>query len=562
MAVGTKSKECTKGMRRTLRKPAKLALVLCAGIVGWAWLSAPALAQTGATPAAADIEPGKQLYMERCQHCHGESGDGKGVSAAVVYPKPRDFTSGIYKFRTHHENANGNKMAGDEDIFRSINDGLHGTSMPAWGGFYNKQQIGQLVAYIKTFASVYQEDKAGAALDFSGEIPSSPASIAKGKEHFEKTFECHTCHGMAGRGNGQQALDGLKDDWGERIWPANLTRPWTYRGGHGRGDIFRNIALGITGTPMPAFADPDPMAAAREATDAQSKKDAEAFAREVRENIWHTVNYVQSLWTYSDEPEVKSVLRAKLLDGPLPAGPDDPAWKKVPVNYYPLVGQVVEEPRLFHPMIVGVEVQALHNGKELAFRVVWDDRTESKPGGSGATETFADAVALQFPAQPLQGLERPYFLMGDSKRPTDLWYWRNDSPEKAVLVQTTGSKSFQPGENAGGLRAQGVFDNGQYRIVLQRTLHTKNAGKEVQFEVGKFSPFSMTTWDGSNGEQGGGKRTVMAWYTLYLEPEPSKAPMYLWGIGIVVGVILQFSAYYVTRKNHGQSNTVTETGRS
>jgi hypothetical protein len=38
--------------------------------------------------------------------------------------------------------------------------------------------------------------------------------------------------------------------------------------------------------------------------------------------------------------------------------------------------------------------------------------------------------------------------------------------------------------------------------------------------------------------------------------------MYLWGIGIVVGVILQFSAYYVTRKNYGQSNTVTETGRS
>ena len=41
------------------------------------------------------------------------------------------------------------------------------------------------------------------------------------------------------------------------------------------------------------------MAAAREATDPQRKKDAEALAREVRENIWHTVNYVQSLWTYS-----------------------------------------------------------------------------------------------------------------------------------------------------------------------------------------------------------------------------------------------------------------------
>jgi cytochrome c len=55
----------------------------------------PALAQTGATPLAPEAEAGKQLYMDRCQHCHGENGDGKGVSAAVVYPKPRDFTSGI-----------------------------------------------------------------------------------------------------------------------------------------------------------------------------------------------------------------------------------------------------------------------------------------------------------------------------------------------------------------------------------------------------------------------------------------------------------------------------------
>jgi len=510
----------------------------------------------------ADLEAGKQLYTQHCTHCHGETGDGKGVSAPVVYPGPRDFTSGIYKFRMRHETADGNKMAADEDIFRSINEGLHGTSMPAWGGLLSKLQMAQLVQYVKTFAAVFKEDKPGAAVDFSGEIAASPASIAKGKEHFDKTFECHTCHGSAGRGNGQQALDGLKDDWGERIWPANLTRPWTYRGGHNRRDIFRNIALGITGTPMPAFADPDPMAAARAATDAQGKKDAEALAREVRENIWHTVNYVQSLWTHPDEPEVKSVLTARLVEGPLPLGPDDSVWQKAPTNYYPLVGQVIEEPRLFTPLIVGLEVQALHNGKEVAFRLMWDDRTESKPGGSGDTETFVDAVALQFPAHPMPGSERPYFLMGDAKRPTDLWYWRNDTPDRAVLVQTTGAKSFQPGDNPGGLRAQGVVDNGQYRVVMQRALRTKSTDKEVQIGVGIFLPFSLTTWDGSNGEQGGGKRTVTAWYNLYLEPEPSRAPIYLWGIGIVVGVMLQFSAYYVTRKNRGQSNTVSETGRS
>jgi DMSO reductase family type II enzyme heme b subunit len=503
---------------------------------GWLWTTA--VAQT-----EADIAAGKQLYTERCAHCHGETGDGKGVSAAVVYPKPRDFTSGLYKFRTRYETSQGNKLPADEDLFRSIAEGLHGTSMPAWGFFFNKQQIGQLVQYIKTFASVFQDDKPGAKLDFGGEIASSAASIAKGKEHFEKTFECYTCHGMAGRGNGQQALDGLQDDWGERIWPANLTRPWTYRGGHSRQDIFRNIALGITGTPMPAFGDSNPL------------------DPELRQQIWHTVNYVQSLWTQPEEPGVKSVLVAKRMKGPLPSSPDDPSWKDVPANYYPLVGQVIEDPRLFTPMIVGAEIRAVHNGKEVAFRLLWDDRTESKPGQEKGEETYADGMALQFPAHPTPGGERPYFLMGDGAHPTDLWYWRND-PGTTVVVQTTGSKSFQPGENAGGVQGQGLFDSGQYRLVMKRTMQTKNADKETQFTVGSFLPFAMTAWDGSNGEQGGGKRTVTAWYNLYVEPEASKAPLYLLLTGIVVGLVVEFSALYMTRRNFTQRNTVHEQRRS
>jgi hypothetical protein len=85
---------------------------------------------------------------------------------------------------------------------------------------------------------------------------------------------------------------------------------------------------------------------------------------------------------------------------------------------------------------------------------------------------------------------------------------------------------------------------------MQRAGHTKNAGKEVQFTVGSFLPFSVTVWDGSNGERGGDRRTVAAWYNLYLEPEPSKTPIYLLLAGIAVGIVLEFSALYATRKNH------------
>ena len=50
----------------------------------------------------------------------------------------------MYKFRTRHETEQGNKLAADEDIFRSISEGLHGT-MPGWATF--KLQITQLVVY-------------------------------------------------------------------------------------------------------------------------------------------------------------------------------------------------------------------------------------------------------------------------------------------------------------------------------------------------------------------------------------------------------------------------------
>ena len=536
--------------QRKTRGRSVSALACCMGVGLWLLLSLPGASLVNAQPTQADLEAGEQIYLQRCAHCHGAEGDGVGASTDVVYPKPRDFTSGVYKFRTRHETEDGNWLAADSDIARSIREGLHGSSMPGWETVLTAQQIDQLVHYIKTFADVFEEDTPGLELSFANEIPSSPESIAQGKEMFETFFECHTCHGTDGRGNGQQALDGLEDDWGYRIWPANLTKPWTYRGGSGRRDIFRNIALGIAGTPMPPFADPDPMAEARETDDPEEKQEIEALARELQESIWHTVNYVQSLWTYPQEPDVRASLTAKRVEGALPESPDDAAWQQTPVNYYPLVGQVIQEPRLFAPMTVGVEIQALHNGEEVAFRLVWDDRTESRPGESDEMETYVDAIALQFSSKPLSGMEKPYFLMGDASYPTDLWYWRND-PGDAVLVQTQGAGTFQVGDKGGGLVSQSQFDNGQYRVVIKRALQTEQTDSEVQFSIGAFIPFSVTGWDGSNGESGGYQRTVMAWYSLYLEPEPSKAPIYLLLAGIGFGLIVEFSALYVTRKNHG-----------
>ena len=525
-----------------------------AGVVGAGLILGGGAVPSARAQSAADLEAGKRLYTERCEHCHGAEGDGQGYATEYVFPRPRDFTGGVYKFRTRHETPDGNRLAGDEDIYRSICEGLHGTSMPGWCGFFREAQIWQLVHYLKTFAEVYEEDKPGRPIDYSGEIPYSAESAAKGKEYFENDFECNTCHGAAGRGNGQQALDGLEDDWGQRIWPANLTRPWTYRGGHSRKDIFRNLVMGINGTPMPSFADPDPMSFAREIEDPEERKVEEAFAREVREKLWHVVNYVQSLWTHWEEPQPKAAITAERVSGTLPLSADDPAWQDVEGNWYPLVGQVVEGNRLFTPLVVGLHIQALHNGEDIVFRVEWDDRTESQPGETEAGEKiYADAMALQFPSTKLVG-EKPYFLMGDATHSTALWYWRNDTNQIRKL-QTAGYKTFNPDgvEDTGGIEGQGVVDDGQYRVVMKRALRTQNAENEVQFVEGEFLPISMTVWDGSNGEHGGDMRTVTAWYNLYLAPEPSKAPMYLAIAGIAFGLVIMSTAVYVTKNGNGQA---------
>jgi hypothetical protein len=162
-------------------------------------------------------------------------------------------------------------------------------------------------------------------------------------------------------------------------------------------------------------------------------------------------------------------------------------------------------------------------------------------------------MALQFPSKRLAG-ERPYFLMGDSTHTTDLWYWRNDT-NRIIKLQTSGYKTFNPDgvEETGAVEGQGVTDNGQYRVVMKRALHTKDAEQEVQFVVGEFLPISMTVWEGSNGETGGDRRAVTAWYNLYLEPEPSKAPMYLAMAGIAFGLVLMSTAVFVTKNGNGHA---------
>jgi DMSO reductase family type II enzyme heme b subunit len=451
-------------------------LIICASVAA----SLALAADLGTAFAQGDANAGKAVYERKCLLCHGEKGDGKGASAELLAPKPRDFTKGLYKIRT-----TANKTPTDQDLFRIITEGMPGTSMPAWGVLPDKDRW-NLVAYIKTFAAdAFKE--APKKLELPKDVSSSEASLKRGKEMYE-AIECHKCHGTEGRADGPSRAE-LKDEWGHPIPPANLTQRWTFRGGASRTEVATRIANGVLGTPMPAFLD----------------------SVEKPEDVWHLTNYILSLG-----PERPGYATLVIVGSVRDAIPDDPNaefWKKISPQYIPLMGQVIMDPRNFNPAIELVSVRAVYNDKEAAFHLTWDDPTESKGDGK---QTFPDAISLQFPPQITAGTERPYFLMGDANEAVYLLRW--EQGKGVVEASANGPAKIAP--LAGGeATGKAVFANGQYRLVIKRPLAARGDGRPT-FQPAVFTPVAFQAWDGGAGETGP-KMSLTSWYYLRLEEPQS-----------------------------------------
>jgi cytochrome c oxidase cbb3-type subunit I/II len=234
-------------------------------------LTSGAALQSSEAEKSHDLLPrGKQVYLRRCVGCHGVNGDGKGAAARFLNPKPRDFTSGIFKFRSTGGDVN--SLPSDEDLFVTVTHGLWGTAMPPWYDIDARERLA-VIQYIKTFSPRWKTEKPGAPVQIPDEPPVTATSIANGKQQFETI--CAACHGLAGLGDGVPH-DAFTDTWGNPENPANFTLPAGVPGGvklgHDGRHIFKTIMTGVGGTPMPVFAGTF--------TPAQ---------------IWDIVHYVQSL---------------------------------------------------------------------------------------------------------------------------------------------------------------------------------------------------------------------------------------------------------------------------
>ena len=465
-----------------------------------------------------DTEKGEVIYQKRCLQCHGDEGDGLGPAADYLNPPPRDFTLGLYKFISSAFDAD---LPNDADLLRMINDGMPGTAMPGWSDILSETEIQDVIAYIKTFAEL--EGAPEGQVDFGTQVQSSPESIAAGDKLFHDGERCSECHGVAGKGD---AVKKLKNDNGERTWPRNLTKPWTYRASADPKDIYTRISAGIPTTQMPSFADP------------KSKKKLSVEER------WHVANYVAALAKTGKvvRPE-NTVIQASRVEGELPGSPDDAAWDLAPPSTFFMVPQIVGKERFFKTANDTVSVRALYNDAKVALHLEWDDRTKSIPGDDKAKsiadeDLGEDAIAVQLPTTIPAGMEKPYFLMGNSVKPVNLWRWSSgttEAPESVAILDAMGINEQEARDaTAAGLTAKGSYKDGTWRVVMTRPLTTEAVDKDLQFEEGRFVPIAFFAWDGSNSEVGTAS-AMTTWYWLLLKPSTGAKPMIA---GIIVAILI------------------------
>ncbi len=195
---------------------------------------------------------GRYVYQKHCAECHGPTGRGNGPWAAELDVKPRNFRSGLFKFRT---TAFGT-LPVDDDLRRTIRSGISGTAMPVFSQLHD-EEVEALIAYLKNLSRSWKDPALAPVPVAIPEIPewfASPAALARRARTGATRYAalCAACHGGAGRGDGAGRV-GLMDAWGKPIAPAVLAAPH-FKSGDSPRDLYRTIATGLNGTPMIGYA--------------------------------------------------------------------------------------------------------------------------------------------------------------------------------------------------------------------------------------------------------------------------------------------------------------------
>lgn len=486
---------------------------------------------------------GKKTFEKECVACHGAAGNGEGDAAYLLYPRPRDFTSGLFRIISTWDN-----VPTDEDLFRTISRGMPGSAMPSWSHLPEETRWG-LVHYVKSFATRPLKVNAGREPDKFGSgaagivnVPPEPPYDAAAKARAAELFAkgCAPCHGTTARGDGAQKQ---VDSKGFPTRPRDLTLG-VFKGSPDPDQVYRRIVAGLPGSPMP-------QSGYLHGNDA-----------------WALVHMVRSLSSDAQRAKVemkKFRIVAKRV-GSLPTSPDSGAWREAPainLHMMPLWWRT-DRPE-------EITVRALHDSVGLALLLKWEDPTHDET--AIRPQDFRDAAAVEFALTA----DPPFFAMGQPGAPVNIWMWKSErqadlepafqdlekvypnigidsypnllrspleqpmrnaltlqsdprfvtawgagnivadptrrSAAENLTAQGFGTLRAHP-TNAQTVKASGEYSTGSYRVLFTRAL--KDRRDTAALAAGDRVPVSFAVWNGSAGDRDG-KKSVTIWQELYLE---------------------------------------------
>jgi len=481
------------------------------------------------TKAQALLNRGRNIFLHMCVYCHGRDGNGGGTATDYLYPWPRDFRKGIFKFRSTPTGT----LPKDEDLYRTIIHGVPGTSMPAWGDALSPQDTWALVNLIKSFSDRFRNEAPGKSLEVNP-LPASKSLIAKGKQLFTK-HKCVDCHGATGQGNGRLA-ESLMDAWKHAVFVHDITNPNYFKAGHAQKDIYRTISTGLDGTPMGSY------------------------AHLSEEDRWAMVHFVRSNFRKGfQKGEFETDVMSYNLPYELDTNPNSPVWKDVRSTN--LVMRPLSARR---GAIEIVNVASVNNGEVLAVRLKWKDPTKNG-FMEGRADVFTDGVAVQLALGDVtlhtHGHNEPFFGMGNRGKPVNIWHWKAGLEEtleasedseystggvdmdalifggvmsnpvtklgttQQNAVEELNSEGFgsitpQPPEYQ-NVEGSGVWKDGEWTVVFTRTFAVSGKWDAV-FDKKEPLLVAFAVWDGEK-EDRNGRKVVSVWQRLNILLTPSTA---------------------------------------
>jgi len=238
------------------------------------------------------------------------------------------------------------------------------------------------------------------------------------------------------------------------------------------------------------------------------------------------------LWGVGPAWAQESVSIRAMLTKSVPA--DDPtasAWNSVAASQFPMSPQVHWPTRIQEVTVKDVRVRGLHDGKQVAILLEYDDPTQDPD----------DAAAIEF----MVGDKKAHFAHGQPMAEVEggavnIWFWKNKDA-KALDMNAKGFGTLKV-QDQQDLKGKGVYQDGKWKVVFSRAVTTGDAN-DTQFNPGEFINIAFAVWDGKKDpasgdlKEKGSQKAVSSWWYFRVDPQPDYTSYFyaLLAIGLAAG---------------------------